>query len=473
MLQGTSMASPQATGAAALLLSAAKRKGIELPPATLRTALTSTADHIPGTQAYEEGAGLINIVDAWDAVRDGAKAHEYTVKAPVDTAIDQFLKTPGFGTGLYDREGGLKAGQKKTYEITLTRTSGADRAIRHELHLENNAGGTFRIVGSDEVNLPLNQPVTVKVQAAPRSAGIKSAILEVDDPRTEGIDKQVLNTVVVSAPLEYTYAASGSVQRNSHKSYFVTVPEGATSLEVAIGGLKDKSQTRFIAIHPYGVPSDPTSTVNCYANYTNPANTCRPDVRSYPNPQPGVWEIEVESRRTSPLLDNPYKLDVTVLGAAFDPETVTVPEAKVGTPAAASWKVTNKYAALEGKLVGGPLGSSKTARPTIANGATQTTTVQVPEGAQSLDVTIGNLDRGGLRRERHAGRAVRRRHVHRRGRRLLGARRFHRVRLPGRVLLQRARLRHGRRVRAGEARHGCVGDGLRQGHRRSRRARGA
>ncbi|MEV8548700.1 S8 family serine peptidase [Streptomyces glaucescens] len=391
MLQGTSMASPQATGAAALLLSAAKRKGIELTPATLRTALTSTADHIPGTQAYEEGAGLINIEDAWDSILDGAKAHEYTVKAPVDTAIDQFLKTPGFGTGLYDREGGLKAGQKKTYEITLTRTSGADKAVRHELHFENNAGGTFRIVGSDEVRLPLNQPVTVKVQAAPKSAGLKSAILEVDDPRTEGIDKQVLHTVVVAAPLKYTYSASGSVQRNSHTSHFVTVPEGAKSLEVAIGGLKDKSQTRFIAIHPYGVPADPTSTVNCYANYANPANTCRPDVRSYADPQPGVWEIEVESRRTSPLLDNPYKLDVTVLGAAFEPETVTVPEAKVGTPAAVSWKVTNKYAALEGKLAGGPLGSSKTARPSITGGVTHTTTVEVPQGAQSLDVTIGNV----------------------------------------------------------------------------------
>jgi hypothetical protein len=391
MLQGTSMASPQAAGASALLLSAAKQKGIELKPATLRTALTSTADHIAGVQAYEEGAGLINIEDAWDSIRDGATAHDYTVKAPVDTAIDQFLKTPGFGTGLYDREGGLKAGQKKTYEITLTRTSGADRAIRHELHLENNAGGTFRIVGSDEVRLPLNQPVTVKVQAAPKSAGLKSAILEVDDPRTEGIDKQVLNTVVVSAPLKYTYSASGSVQRNSHKSYFVTVPEGAKSLEVAIGGLQGKSQTRFIAIHPYGVPADPTSTISCYPNYDNPANTCRPDVRSYADPQPGVWEIEVESRRTSPLLDNPYELDVTVLGAGFDPETVTVPEAKVGTPAAASWKVTNNYAALEGKLVGGPLGSSKTARPTIEEGVTQTTTVQVPEGAESLDVTIGNV----------------------------------------------------------------------------------
>lgn len=390
MLQGTSMASPQAAGASALLLSAAKQKGIDLTPADLRTALTSTADHISGVQAYEEGAGLIDIVDAWDAIRHGATAHDYTVKAPVDTAIDYALKTPGFGTGLYDREGGLKAGQRKTYDVTITRTSGPDRALRHELRFENNAERTFRIVGDDAVRLPLNQPVTVKVQAAPGSAGLKSAILDVDDPRTEGTDKQILTTVVVASPVNYTYSASGSVQRNSTRSYFVTVPEGARSLEVAIGGLKDKSQTRFISIHPYGTPVDNTSTPYCYNNYLD-GNGCKPDVRSYADPQPGVWEVEVESRRTSPLLDNPYKLDVTVLGAAFDPQTVTVPEAKVGTPAAVSWKVTNKYAALDGKLVGGPLGSSKSARPAIKEGETQTTTVDVPAGAKSLDVAIGNV----------------------------------------------------------------------------------
>jgi len=390
MLQGTSMASPQAAGASALLLSAAKQKGITLTPANLRTALTSTADHIKGVQAYEEGAGLINIVDAWDAIKDGATAHDYTVKAPVDTAIDQFLKTPGFGTGIYDREGGLKAGVKKSYEVTITRTTGADRPLWHELSLENNASGTFSIVGSDDIKLELNKPVTVKIAAKSPSAGVKSAILEVDDPRTEGVDKQILNTVVVSSPVKYTYSASNTVQRNSTQSYFVTVPEGAKSLEVAIGGLKDKSQTRFIAIHPYGTPVDNTGTPYCYNNYLD-GNGCKPDVRAYADPQAGVWEIEVESRRTSPLLDNPYKLDVAVLGAAFDPEVVTVPEAKVGTPVAASWKVTNNFAALDGKLVGGPLGSAKSARPSITEGVTQTTTVDVPEGAKSLDVVIGNV----------------------------------------------------------------------------------
>ncbi|MGW1673613.1 S8 family serine peptidase [Streptomyces sp. NPDC002324] len=389
MLNGTSMASPQAAGASALLLSAAKQKGIALPPAKLRTALTSTADHIRRVQAYAEGAGLMDIEAAWKSIKAGASAHEYTVKAPVDTAIDFALKTPGFGTGVYDREGGLKAGQTKTYDVTVTRTTGADKAVAHDLRLKNDENDAFSIVGGDTVSLPLNKPVTVKIAATPEEAGISSVILEVDDPKTVGVDKQILNTVVVSKPLNYTHSVKSTVQRNAFKSYFVTVPEGAKTLEVAIGGLKDKSQTRFIANHPYGLAVESTSSLTCYNNFQD-GGGCKPDVRSYANPQPGVWEFEVESRRTSPLLDNPFKLDFAIYGATFDPEVVTVPEAKVGTPTAASWKVINKLAPIEGKLTGGPLGSAKTDRPTIATGATQTSTVTVPAGAKSLDVSIGD-----------------------------------------------------------------------------------
>ncbi|CAL9419226.1 S8 family serine peptidase [Streptomyces sp. enrichment culture] len=394
MMQGTSMAAPQATGAMALMLSAAKQQGIDLTPAKLRTAVISQADHIASAQAHEQGAGLLNVVDAWKEVLRGAHAHEYTVKAPVDTAIDQFLAQPGFGTGLYDREGGVKVGEEKVYEITVTRTTGADRPIRHELWFEKNHESTFRVVGSDEVYLPLNKPVTVKVAAKPRSAGVHSAILEITDPKTKGIDKQVMTTVVAAEQLakpSFGLSAEGTVQRNSHRSYFVNVPAGAKSLEIALGGLAQGSQTRFVAIHPYGVPSDPTSTVNCYANYTNPANTCRPDVRSYPNPQPGVWEIEVESRRTSPLLDNPYKLDVAVLGATFDPAVQTLPEVTAGKAAPVQWTVTNGFAALEGKLKAGSLGSAKVTRPTIAHHAVQRTTVVIGEGVERFDVAIGNV----------------------------------------------------------------------------------
>ncbi|MGK5629119.1 S8 family serine peptidase [Streptomyces sp. URMC 123] len=397
MFQGTSMAAPQAAGASALLLSAAKQKKVQLSPATLRTALTSTAREIRGAQAYEQGAGLIDIEEAWDAIRDGSSAHEYTVKAPVKTALSDKLKTPGFGTGLYDREGGLKAGESRTYEITLTRTTGPDRPVRHELDLKNN-DGTFRIVGDDDVKLPLNKPVTVKLAAKPKADGIHSAVLELDDERTEGVDKQILTTVVVEKPLvkpSYTVQAAGTAQRNSHTSYFVRVPAGAKSLEVALGGLKAGSQTRWIAINPYGVPVDPTGTPNCYPNYPNPANTCRPDLRSYANPIPGVWEIEVESRRTSPLLDNPYTLTASALGTTFDPAVRSVPEAKVGTATPVQWTVTNGFAAFDGRLKGGELGSAKAVRPSIKQGEKRETTVVLGEGVSKLEATIGRTSDSG------------------------------------------------------------------------------
>lgn len=391
MLQGTSMASPQAAGASALLISAAKQKHMKLAPADLRTALTSTAKKIKGFQAYEQGSGLIDINEAWDALRHGATAHDYTVKAPVSTALSGSLKTPGSGTGVYDREGGLKAGESRTYDVTVTRTSGPAKAVWHELKWRNN-DGTFKLAGSHEVKLPLNEPVTVKVVAKAKSAGIHSAILTVDDDRTEGIDKQIMTTVVVADPLakpSYAVKKSGTVQRNATTSYFVTVPKGAKSLEVAIDGLAKGSQTRFIAINSYGVPVDPTSTVNCYPNYDNPKNTCRPDVRSYANPLPGVWEIEVESRRTSPLLDNPYTVTATALGASFEPAVATVPEAKAGTPAPVTWKATNGYAPFEGKLQGGRLGSSKITRPEIAQGTKQTTKVTLGAGVTRFEAAIG------------------------------------------------------------------------------------
>ncbi|MGH8965528.1 MAG: S8 family serine peptidase, partial [Actinomycetes bacterium] len=392
-LQGTSMSSPQAAGATALLLSAAKQKHIELPPADLRTALTSTATQIDGVPAHAQGSGLINIVGAWKQIaKKGTPAHEYTVKAPVDTAIDFALKTPGFGTGLYDREGGLKTGQKKTYDVVITRTTGPDKDVKHTLSWKND-DGTFKLTGKKNVSLPLGKPVTVQVQAKAKTAGVHSAILQVDDKKTSGTDHQILTTVVVANDLVkpgYAFKASGSVQRNGTTSYFLNVPEGAKTLEVAMSALRSGSQTRFISLHPYGVPVENSSTVNCYPNYENPANTCRPDVRSYEDPQPGVWEIEVEARRTSPLLDNPYKLDVSLLGATFDPAVQTIAEAKIGTPASVDWTVTNNAGDLEGTLKGGSLGSADVDRPSISTGDEYTRTVTIGEGVEKLDITIGN-----------------------------------------------------------------------------------
>ena len=68
------------------------------------------------------------------------------------------------------------------------------------------------------------------------------------------------------------------MDRNSTKSFFVTVPEGATALQVNLSGIATGSQTRWTAINPWGVPVDPTSTPFCYTNYSDPSDTspCKP-----------------------------------------------------------------------------------------------------------------------------------------------------------------------------------------------------
>jgi subtilisin family serine protease len=393
MLNGTSMASPQTTGAAALLLSAARAEGRTLSPAILRQAIYSSALPIDGVPTHGQGFGMVNVPGAWKLVTKDLAPRTYTSSAPVCTPLSDYLTTPGSGQGIYNRcapsAGGQRVGETRTYPVTITRTSGPSGSIGHEIKLQGN-DGTFSV--AEKVKLPLNQPVTVDVTATAASAGVHSAIMRVDDDATPGLDFQVHLTVIAAedptAPA-YQVQHSGSVDRNSFTSYFVTVPAGAPALQVNLSGLASGSQTRFIAFSPWGVPVESTASTACYANYSNPA-TCNPTSRSYADPLPGVWEIEVESRRTSPLLSNPFTLTARVQGVSVEPALVTLPSVTAGVPAPVSWTLTNRYGPVTVAAHGGPLGSSASARPSISTNETQTYTVDVPSGASRLSVVIGN-----------------------------------------------------------------------------------
>ncbi len=392
-LQGTSMASPQATGATALLLSAAKATGRSIAPAQLRRALYTAANWIPGAPADGQGNGLYDVPGTWSLLSHGSIAPRgYTVDAPVCTPLSDFLATPGRGTGIYNRctpaEGGQRAGQTKSYPVTITRTTGPNLPLLHTLRWVGN-DGTFSSPGL--VLLPLNRPVTITVRAN-AAAGVHGALLRIDDPLTSTVDAESMHTVIVSnapATPNFTFGTSGRVDRNLYKSYFVTVPVGAAALQVNLAGLATGQQTRWIAINPLGLHIEASSSLVCYSNFSDAA-ACNPTSRAYLNPMPGVWELEVESRRTSPLLQNPFQLTAAIQGVTVNPATTTLPAVTVGTPAPLSWTLRNAFGPVRVHAQGGPLGSSVTARPTIAADETSTFALTVPAGASRLDVTIGN-----------------------------------------------------------------------------------
>ena len=141
MFNGTSMASPQAAGAAALLLSAGQADGHgRSPRPQLRGRSTPRRTSIKGVPAAGQGNGQFDVNGAWGLLRARRPGRATTPSdAPVCTPISDFLATPDRGTGIYNRcaadAGGHKAGQRKTYKVKITRTVGPDRRRRARAEL--------------------------------------------------------------------------------------------------------------------------------------------------------------------------------------------------------------------------------------------------------------------------------------------------------------------------------------------------
>ena len=394
MFNGTSMAAPQATGAAALLVSAfkAEHNGRKPTSAELRYAIQRSASFISGLGAYEQGAGLFNTNAAWALLDKHSEPNQIKTSVQVNTVLSGLLATPNTGVGIHDREG-VSVGQEYTRTYTLTRTSGDD----HDTHNVTWKGndGTFK---SDRtVNLPLNTPVEFTVRVKPRTAGVHSAILQIDNPETPGIDSQTLNTVFAaekfSAANQFSVTKSGTIARNQSTSLFVNVPKGTTALKVDMtaGGEAGKGQVRFLRFTPQGVGFDSNASTSCY----NPdaGAGCAggtPTIRTVTSPMAGVWEIVIEARRTSDADEAPYSVTASVLGTSISPNPDVIASAALNTPLNRSYTVTNTQAAFNGRLVAGTVGSAKSDRPTIGNGESKFFDIQVPAGAAKLTVAIGN-----------------------------------------------------------------------------------
>jgi subtilisin family serine protease len=397
MFNGTSMAAPQSAGAAALLVSAAKDVGVQHQPAQLRQALSSSADFLDGYGAFEQGAGLIQVQAAWDLLATNAKTVDIRSSVPVDTALEQFLATPGVGVGIHDREG-VTIDTPYTRTYTFTRTSGGGGSTTYNLSLTGN-DGTFSLGGVTSISLPKGQPRMLTVSINPAEYGHHSAILNLDDPTNPGIEYQTMNTVVVARDFvqpDFSHTITGSVGRNQALSYYFEVPANTPALKVDFSGpsaTPGTGQARFVRYHPFGVNIDGQNSLQCYSPPVVPGGSCAgggPLSRTTSNPQAGVWEITVEARRTADIEITPFTLTVSVLGATVSPNPDTIASATIGVPIARSYEITNEFGAFTGRAAGSTFGSAKIDRPTIANLAQQIRTVTVTAGSTALRATIGD-----------------------------------------------------------------------------------
>jgi hypothetical protein len=386
------MAAPQATGAGALLISAAKQANVQHQPAQLRQAINSSARYLTGRyQTYEQGNGLIDIGAAWNLLQTNIKVVNINSSVPVNTLLSGFLANPGFGAGINDREG-VSLGVAYTREYTFVRTNGPGGSKTYNLSWVDN-DGTFSSAGS--ITLPKNKPVTLIVNINPTTTGSHSAILNLDDPSSAGIEYQTMNVVIAADQFvgpTFSVTKNGALGPGQFATYFFYIPPGtpAFKVDLAGGGGAGAGAIRFLRWHPWGLGIDSNAVSNCYNGAPGGCSTGSPTSRTTTNPQAGVWEVTVDARRNSDSISAPFTLTASILGATVSPNPDVIPSAQTGVPLARSYTITNVFGSFIGRAVGTSFGSAYLATPSIDHHGQQVFAVTVDPGSTSLRATIGS-----------------------------------------------------------------------------------
>ncbi len=400
---GTSTATPTASGAVALLISAARQSGMEVDPHTIKYAVQRGARYVPNIAAYKQGNGVISVAGAWAILEElhaGGMTVDIESRSSIATPYSHMLPTPHQGFGLYER-GGWKAGERGERTVTLTRTSGPSAPMTFDVRWEGNDHGTFS--SPLTVALPLGTPVDLPVAATPADHGVHTAHLTLDHPDVTGYAHRMLAAIVAPHPLtaasDFTVAKQVEVPRPGMQSHFFDVPEGVSALRVEVAW-EDRAVALAVA---------------------------RPDTRYQrgeivrrggsgitqviADPVPGTWEVRLadiadtqtfdwrQAKKDEPVPPTPATLTVSAL--AVDVDVVTAADLVADNGAGANggrngvgaengaahqvW-MTNRMAAFEGAAVTTPVGSARRELHGIAPREQQVFEVEVLPGSTALMV---------------------------------------------------------------------------------------
>ena len=391
---GTSAATPIATGAAALLVSAAKQTGLSRNPEHINRALISSAEYLPGAGSYQQGAGVIRIGAAWERLEAQAKEQEplaIDVVAPVNTVNSHLLSTPHRGVGIFEREG-WRAGDRAVRHVTLTRRNGPAGRLRFTARWQGNHDGVFSV--AQDLQLPLGEPVDLEVAIAPRKEGVYSATLLLAEVRSASAAAPAVRVpVTVVVPYELD-AANGFVQELQvevpilgRKAVFVRVPEGVGAFSVEVSHTNKETAL---------VLQDPAGNSRGFYVTLNPVTG--KSIETIPLPEAGVWALFASNfsgraawfgaqpdfaTHQSAGAPPPVSMSLRVSAAAvsISPDPKAVPLTRDGV---LGLSIHNTLGDLEEAAVTGRLAAVRKTEGQLARGEHRMFDIDVPAGVEFL-----------------------------------------------------------------------------------------
>lgn len=392
VMQGTSMASPQAAGAAALIWSAAQYRGLPVTQAAVKEALTTSARRLAGYGWAEQGHGLIQLPAAWARLREltaarGAEAGQNGgLSRRPQPAAPVLLQS----SGTYDRDGSY-------WPQRLVWLENPDRQPR-QLHLTYSPGaGELQLYGPSRVWLPPAgaRPVSITLDGG-HAPGYYDALISATPAGSAMRSAEHLVTLI--QPHEFNPALgnridgiSGSVEAARYARHFVRVPAGTAELVVTLRVPDRQGRVRLTAYRPDGLAQGMGTG---YAGA--PAGPDQVEIR-IPHPVPGVWEFDAYGSHGAAIHGFPvsrYELSAVARGVYALPGRIRVPLEAAGNTLERPVLLYNLYGDAELVAEGVGFATPEPVSLTVREGDSAFSLFSLEEGTALLRLELepGDMD---------------------------------------------------------------------------------
>lgn len=342
---GTSMASPQAAGAVALLLSAARQEGLTTHWGMLKRSLIAGAVRVDGLSLVDQGGGLVNVPASWPILRTLARSESAQQVLWYHVETDCPFQSDGTASAAYWRVPGGAPLKPERVNVTVKPIFHPDldpdtrNNFLRSFSFRSEADWLEVVTGKDYIRG--DHPLTITLQYDGRrlqepglySARVIGSLAGGDLGGLAAREVYLWNTVVVGTPLtvanDFTTSwTARDLPASWVHRYFVDVSAGASALRVRLEVSGDVGAGRGALAQvrisdPEGRHRGRTGMARRDDEPIQDATVLRPEL------YPGTWEILVVSGITA-MQNTAYRVTASVDGYEVEPAAVT----SLGRPAA-------------------------------------------------------------------------------------------------------------------------------------------